>query len=150
MNKPTTTDTHGAVITLDGLPIGQSHNPEEFLLKFQGQSVDYALTHGGYGIERRPDQVRGYMAYMLIKGRRGYGVDGWIVRSIENFQALSLQNDPDLTQDGYFTDEIAAPTLSAIRAALNMTTGHMDNIRGALDTWIMTVAARFGLDGDDI
>lgn len=150
MDKLTATDVHGAIITLDGLPIGQSHNPMEFLHKYQGQSVDYALTHGGYGIETRPNVVRGYMDYLTIAGRRGYGINGYVVRTIENFQALSLQGSPDYTGDGYFTDEIALPTLKAIRHALNYTDGALSAINGELDGWVMTVAARFGLNGDDI
>jgi len=143
-------DTRGSIITLDGLPIGQDSSPMAFLHRYQGQSADYALTHGGYGIEERDNVIRGYMDYLLIKDRRGYGVNGWVVRSIENLQALSLSGSPDFTSDGYFTDNIALPTLKAIRHALNYTDGSLSAINGELDAWVGTCAARFGLNPDDI
>jgi hypothetical protein len=143
-------ETHGAIITLDKLPIGQAHNPHHFLLNWQGQSTDYALTHGGYGIETRENVIRGYMDYLTIAGRRGYGVNGWVVRSIENLQAVSLQGEPDLTNDAFFTDEIALPTLKGIRAALNYTDGALSAINGELDAWVMTCAARFGIPEDSM
>lgn len=141
---------HGAVITLDKLPIGQSHNPLAFLHKYQGQSADYALENGGYGIEERDAVIRGYMDYMTIRDRRGYGVNGWVVRSIENFQSISLSGDPDYTSDAHFTYWIATPTIKAIRAALNYTDGALSAINGELDTWCMTVAARFGISEDEL
>lgn len=143
-------ETLGSIITLDKLPIGQAHNPHAFLLKYQGQSADYALTHGGYGIVDSEPLIRGYMDYLTIKDRRGYGINGWVVRSIENFQALSLNGDPDYTSDGYFDGRIARPTLSAIREALNYTDGALSAINGELDSWIRTAAARFGLNPEDI
>lgn len=121
--------TQGAIITLDGLPIGQSHNPLEFLHKFQGQSADYALKHGGYGIEERENVIGGYMSYLTIKGRRGYGVNGWVVRSIEELQALSLAEGGRFAGDGYFAERIAGPALKAIREALNYTDGALSGIR---------------------
>jgi hypothetical protein len=143
-------ETHGAVITLDLLPIGQDHSPMAFLHKYQGQSADYALQHGGYGVEQRENVIRGYMDYLTIKGRRGYGVNGWVVRSIENLQALSLQGEPDFTADSYFTERIAQPALKAIREALNYTDGALSAINGELDSWVGICAARFGLDLEDI
>lgn len=143
-------ETHGAVITLDGLPIGQSHNPLAFLHKYQGQSADYALQHGGYAIEERDSLIRGYMDYMKIRERRGYGVDGFIVRTCEELQYISLQNGGELTNDRYFTDEIAAPMLHALRSALNYTSGSLANLNGTLDSFVMTVATRFGIDPDTI
>lgn len=143
-------ETQGVIITLDGLPIGQSTDPMAFLHKYQGQSADYALTHGGYGIEERENVIAGYMSYLTIKDRRGYGVNGWVVRSIENLQAISLQGDPDFTSDALFADEIAAPTLKAIRMALNYTDGALSAVNGELDSWVMLVAKRFGLDADSI
>jgi hypothetical protein len=143
-------ETQGAIITLDGLPIGQDTNPLAFLHKYQGQSADYALQHGGYGIEERENVIRGYMDYLTIKDRRGYGINGWVVRSIENLQAISLQGEPDYTSDGYFTDRIAAPAIKAIREALNYTDGALSAINGELDAWCFTVAARFGLDLDTV
>jgi hypothetical protein len=138
MDKPTLRETRGAIITLDGLPIGQDTDPFAFLLKYQGQSTDYALKHGGYAIEEREDQIRGHMAYLTIKGRRGYGVDGFIVRTCEELQHLSQQEGGALTNDGYFTDEIAAPLLKALRAALNYSSGHLANLNGAIDEFVMT------------
>ena len=143
-------DTRGAIVTLDYLPIGQDTDPFAFLLKYQGQSTDYALKHGGYAIVEEDNQIRGYMAYLAIKGRRGYGVDGFIVRTCEELQYLSLQEGGALTNDGYFTDEVAAPMLSAVRSALNYTSGQLANINGALDSFICTVAQRFGLDPDNV
>jgi hypothetical protein len=148
--KPTPAEVHGAIITLDSLPIGQSHNPLEFLHKYQGQSADYALEHGGYAIVTQDSQVRGYMDYMTIRDRRGYGVNGHLIRSIESLQAVSLQNGGQLTNDAIFTDHVAAPQLSAIRRMLDYTDGALSNVNGALDAWIGIVAARFGLDHDDI
>lgn len=142
--------TQGAIITLDKLPIGQAHNPLAFLHKYQGQSADYALQHGGYGIEERENVIAGYMSYLTIRDRRGYGLNGWVVRSIENFQALSLTGDPDYTSDGYFTDHIALPTLKAIRHALNYTDGALSAINGELDSWVHIAAARFGISEEDI
>jgi hypothetical protein len=143
-------ETRGAIITLDGLPIGQDTDPFRFLLKYQGQSVDYALKHGGYAIEERDNQIRGHMAYLSIKGRHGYGVDGFIVRTCEELQYLSQQEGGTLTNDGYFTDEIAAPMLHALRSALNYTGGQLANINGAMDGFVMTVAQRFGIDPDKV
>lgn len=142
--------TNGAIITLDKLPIGQAHNPLAYLHKYQGQSADYALQHGGYGIEERENIIGGYMSYLTIKERRGYGINGWVVRSIENMQSISLNGEPDFTSDAYFTDNIALPTLKAIRHALNYTDGALSAINGELDAWCMIVAARFGLNPDDI
>lgn len=143
-------EIHGSIITLDYLPVGQSHNTMEFLHKYQGQSTDYALTHGGYAVFEDEADIRGYMSYLTIKERRGYGVDGWIVRSIENMQAVSLDNGGALTEDVYFTDQVAKPTLEAIRAALNYTSGHLANINGRLDSWVMLCAQRFGLNPDEV
>jgi len=143
-------ETQGAVITLDGLPIGQDTNPYGFLLKYQGQSSDYALTHGGYGIEERENVIRGYMDYLTIKGRRGYGVNGWVVRSIEELQALSLTEGGRFATDAYFSERIAAPALKAIREALNYTDGALSAINGVLDAWVLMAAARFELNPDDI
>lgn len=142
--------TQGAIITLDKLPIGQDTDPYRFLLKYQGQSVDWALKHSGYGIEERENVIAGYMSYLTIKDRRGYGINGWVVRSIENLQAISLNGSPDFTGDALFTDEIALPTLKAIRMALNYSDGALSAINGELDSWVMIVAARFGLNPDGI
>lgn len=124
-----------------------------FLHKYQGQSVSYALQFGGYGIEEREDQIRGGMSYLSIKGRRGYGVDGFIVRTCEELQHLSQQEGGALTNDAYFTDEIALPLLKALRASLNYTSGsggHLQNLNGAIDGFVCTVARRFGLNPDDV
>jgi hypothetical protein len=52
-------DSGPVIITHDGRRIGHPRleTPDEafaFLLSWQGQSVDYALTHGGYAIVRVP------------------------------------------------------------------------------------------------
>lgn len=112
--------------------------------------MDYAIQHGGYAVEEREDQLRGMMAYLKIKNRGGYGINGWIVRSVENMQEVSLCEGSRFPNDGYFTEEIAAPQLSAIRASLNYTEGHLANINGALDSWVCRVAERFGLNPDNI
>ena len=146
-------ESRGAIITLDGLPIGLDTDPVAFLHKYQGQSADYALTHGGYGIEEREDQIRGGISYLAIKDRRGYGIDGFIVRTCEELQYLSQQEGGALTNDAYFTDEVAAPMLKALRASLNYTSGnggHLQNLNGAIDNFVMIVARRFGLNPDDI
>lgn len=150
MEKPTLKETHGSIITLDGLPIGQAHDPFRFLLKYQGQSTDYALQHGGYAIEERDNQIRGHMSYMTIRERRGYGVDGFIVRTCEELQYLSHQEGGALTNDAYFTDEIAKPMLHALRSALNYTGGNLANLNGAIDSFVMIVAQRFGIDPDSV
>jgi hypothetical protein len=36
-------EQHGAIVTLDFLPVGQGHNTLHLLHKLQGQSADYAL-----------------------------------------------------------------------------------------------------------
>jgi hypothetical protein len=148
--KPTAAEVHGAIVTLDGLPVGQDHNPLALLHKLQGQSADYALEHGGYAIVTEDSQVRGYMDYMKIASRRGYGVNGHCVRSIESLQAVSLQNGGELCNDYLFAENVAAPQLQAIRMMLNYTDGALSNLNGALDSWVMTVAARFGLDADNL
>jgi hypothetical protein len=143
-------EQHGAIITLDYLPIGQDSSPLQFLHRFQGQSADYALEHGGYAIFEQEADIRGYMAYLLVKGRRGYGVNGWIVRSIEELQAVSLTEGGRFANDYLFAEEIAGPQLRAIRMALNYTEGNLAAINGRLDSWAGVVAARFGLDIDNL
>lgn len=143
-------ETHGSVITLDMLPIGQAHNPYHFLLRYQGQSTDYALQHGGYGIETRDNVIRGYMDYLLIKSRRGYGINGWVVRSIEEMQAISLSDGGKYADDWHFAENIAQPQLAAIRAALNYTDGALSIINSELDSWVLLVATRFHLNPDEI
>jgi len=143
-------ETHGAIITLDGLPIGQDHNPHHFLLKFQGQSTDYALTHGGYGIVTDDGLIRGYMAYLTVKDRRGYGVNGFIVRAVENLQAVSLTEGGRFTTDIIFCEHVAAPQLKAITHALDYTEGHMANLNGVIAEWVQTLRVRFELSEDDI
>ena len=143
-------ETQGSIITLDGLPIGQSHNPMAFLHKHQGQSADYALEHGGYGIEERENVIAGYMSYLTIKERRGYGVNGFVVRTAEELQAISLTEGGRFAGDYYFTDNVAKPMLQAFRHALNYTDSALSAINGELDGWALLVAARFGIAEEEL
>lgn len=143
-------EQHGAIVTLDFLPVGQGHNTLHLLHKLQGQSADYALQYGGYAIFEQEADIRGYMSYLQIRSRAGYGINGWLVRTIDSFQQISLDEGGRFTNDAYFTDEIAEPQLSSIRAALNYTEGHLAAINGRLDSWVMLAAARFGLNPDNI
>jgi hypothetical protein len=141
MRQTSPLQTHGAVITRDKLPIGQAHSPEKWLSDVWGA----AAGTNGYEIVRDDVLIRGYMEYALIQGRRGYGVNGFIVRAVENVQALSLS---DASRDYHFSLYVIAPTLSAISEALNCTDGgnSFDAIRGQISGWVQIVAARYDLN----
>lgn len=143
-------ETHGAIVTLDFLPIGQAHDTLRLLHKLQGQSADYALEHGGYAVWELEADIRGYMSYLTIKNRSGYGINGWIVRTIEELQALSLTDGGKYASDYLLAENIAGPVISAVRMALNYTEGNLSCINGRLDSWAGVVAARFGLDIDQL
>lgn len=137
-----TTETHGAIILRDGLPIHQSHNPEAWI-----QRNKDALAPGDYSIERRPAVVKGWMAFLLIAGRRGcYGIDGYVVRSIVALQGVTgLQSDAFGTQDYIASEHVIAPTLGALVRALDFVTGDLALIRGELSRWAELIAARYGI-----
>lgn len=142
----TSTEMHGAIILRDGLPIGQSHDPESWLLHYQGQSVSYALEYGGYAIETRPANVTGWMDFLTIAGRRGYGVNGYIVRSAVTLQGVTWgQSDGFSEDDRIATDYVITPALSAIVHALDYATGALELVRGELSSWAELVAARYGI-----
>lgn len=139
----------GEIVLLDGLPIAQTHNPHAFLLKHQGQSTDYALKHGGYSIESREHAVRGWMAYLLIAGRRGYGIDGLIVRTAENLQRIAHDSQANVTEDYLFAEHAIRPMLDGFLMLLNYTSGHLAIVNGELDAWARATAARFHFNLDD-
>lgn len=142
----TSTEMHGAIILQDGLPIGQSHDPESWLLHYQGQSVSYALEHGGFTIETRPAVVTGWMDFLTIAGRRGYGVNGYIVRSAVTLQSVTWGSSLAFsTEDRIATDYVITPALSAIMHALDYATGPLSLVCGELSSWAELVAARYGI-----
>jgi hypothetical protein len=141
-------ETHGAIILHDGIAIGQSHDTLAFLLRYQGQSASYALEHGGYAIEERDNIVRGWMAFLTIAGRRGYGVEGAVVRSIVEVQALT--NSGDLANDYHLAGGMIASMLHGIIRGLDYLAGDLATIAAELDTWARATATRWGLDPENV
>lgn len=154
-DKRPVTERLGSIITRDGLPIEQTFNTLNWFHRNTIQSMEWMIEHEGYGVFDSDGSISaeaiayGHMEYLLIKSRRGYGVNGWIVRQIENMQEASLGK---LSDDAGFAEHVAAPTLTAIRESLNFTDGGngFDALRTQLDEWVANCAKRFGLDSNEI
>jgi len=149
------------IVMRDGLPLaavtgegdaGASNAVFAWLLSNQGQSVDYALTHGGYSICEDQVDVRGWNGFLLAERHpSGQPANHLAARTI---RALDRSLDAWEGQyGGEFADyllqgEVFAPMLAAARMLLNYTSGHMSVVNGALDAWIVATAQRVGLSED--
>lgn len=144
--KPT---LHSPVILHDGLAIAQDPDPRAFLLRYQAQSVDYALEHGGYRIVDDQTDIRGWMAYLLLKDRNGYGIAGWAVHEIENLRGLVNSSDNILENDWYFCNRILRPILTALDESVNYwgssAVQDLSLVAGPLQDWLHNLAKRAGL-----
>jgi hypothetical protein len=139
---------HPPVILHDGLPIAQDPDPFAFLLRYQAQSVDYALTEGGYSIVTDQTDIRGWMGYLLRKDRRGYGIDGWTVREIENLRGLVNSSDCIIENDWYFCNRILLPLLHALGETVNYWSGNggdLSLVAMQLQDWLHNLAKRANL-----
>lgn len=149
--KPSFTDTSGLIITRDGLPIAQTHNTLAWFHKNTAQSMHWAIENEGYAVFESSGSTsdeaiaRGYSMYLTIASRRGYGIEGYIIRTIEEFQALTLQDGPSLHQD-YVFEHVAREQLDAIERSLNYLAGSLGAIAGILSTWIEFQRSNFGIE----
>lgn len=148
---------HGQIVLRDGIAVAQTDDAFSWLLKHQGQSVDYATTHGGYSIltddpddNRIHAEVRGWIAFLTAA--RGYSLaeGALLVRTIQDVALLAEQAGGAYAGDYLIADEVVAPMLKACRMLLNYTAGNLELINAELDTAIGQLAARFGIEGDTL
>lgn len=139
--------TYHPIILHDGLPIAQTADPLAFLLRYQAQSVDYALTHGGYSIVTDETDIRGWMGYLSLK-ESGTGIDAFTVRTIENLRALVNTADAILDNDWYFCNRILLPILQGLDETRNYWSGHggdLSLVAMQLQDWLHNLAKRANL-----
>lgn len=138
-------------IIRDGLAVEVTTDPLAWMHRTHSFSLSYALEHGGYRLEERDAPVRGWRAFQLIAGRSGHGVNGYVVRTLLELNALAFTDDADTRTGDYFLAErVIAPALSGIIAALDYLTGDLAIIAGELDTAARMIGAAFNLDADEL
>lgn len=149
--SPTFTDTQGAFILRDGLPVVQTTDVLAYFHRTHSYSMEHATTYEGYSIYESDGTIsgeaiaRGYSVYLTTATRRGYGMDGYVVRTIEEFQHLVEGRNPDYTQD-YVFEHVARAQLDAIEHALGYLSRPLEAIRGQLDTWVNLQRTQFGIE----
>lgn len=143
-----------AIVLRDGLPLVHLTDGDAFrwLLWRQPQSVDYALTHGGYEI-LEPDtdakllDFRGWIAYLNQRDHPS-GVDGTTVAILEQVRRMAEDNGGALLDDYIVQEQIVEPMLKAALIGLNYTAGNLSLVNHKLDAAARALAVRFGIDGD--
>jgi len=155
-----TTHKEFVIIMRDNLAIDSVHadnNGSNVLAWFHKNtptSMDWALTNSGYAIVTLDSQVDGWLSFLTMSTRRGYGVDGSIARMAVEIDRLvaSFEKDNDKAY-GQWRDYVAEPAivsmLSGFVALLQHTgPGAFRNIQGALSDWAIATAARIGYAGE--
>jgi len=148
------------IIMRDNLAIDSVHaddsgiNVLAWFHKNTNQSMDWELANNGYAIVTLDNQVNGWMSFLTMSTRRGYGVDGSIARMAVEIDRLvsSFEKDNDKTY-GQWRDYVAEPAivsmLSGFVDLLQYTgPGVLQNVRGALSDWAIATAARIGYVGE--
>ena len=148
------------IIMRDNLAIDSVHTDDSginvlaWFHKNTNQSMDWELANNGYAIVTLDNQVNGWLSYLTMSTRRGYGVDGSIARMAVEIDRLvsSFEKDNDKAY-GQWRDYVAEPAivsmLSGFVALLQHTgPGAFRNVRGALSGWAIATAARIGYAGE--
>jgi hypothetical protein len=140
------------IVLRDGLAIAQPDNWFGWMLRHSSTSVDHAIKHEGYSVEERANIVRGWSAYLRAADDKAQtGMNRFVVHAVRELEQVSREGGHGkLEDDGFFTDRVALPQLTAIRAALNYLTGDLAIIAAELDAWTLATAVRLGLDADSI
>jgi len=148
------------IIMHDNLAIDSVHsdangsNVLAWFHKNTNQSMDWELANNGYAIVTLDSQVDGWLSFLTMSTRRGYGVDGSIARMAVEIDRLvsSFEKDNDKAY-GQWRDYVAEPAivamLSGFVALLQHTgPGAFRNIQGSLSDWAIATAARIGYAGE--
>ena len=147
----------GTIIFRDGIAVANVPNALEWFHNNTASSMDWAIKNEGYSILEDDTEnigthavVNGWVIYLLIRGRRGYGMDGFVVRTLEELIYLSEQDGAALTRDRIVTEHVVTPMLKALGHALDYLSGDLANIGGELDDARHMLANKFGIDEGEL
>ena len=126
------------IITRDGIAVdsidASEHAASRWVHQHHSYSLYHALEHEGYAIESREVDVRGWLAYLTITSRLGYGFEGVVLRTVKELHYYLV--DREKTDDYIFSDAYLNAQFDAIETGLNYLEGNASIVNGHISQWI--------------
>lgn len=146
------------IIFRDHLPVAVETNPYDYFKREHSYSMDHGLTHEGYSLLEVSDssiighkaRLRGAKSWILVSSRRGYGLSGWLARTVMDLAAMLDGPEGERLTQPFEVTNVLEPTLTAIEQALNVLNSQADGaivaLAGDVSAWIDTLRTRYGIE----
>lgn len=126
------------IITRDGIAVdsidASEHAASRWIHQHHSYSLNHALEHEGYAIESREVDVRGWLAYLTITSREGYGFEGVVLRTVKDLHSYLV--DREKLNDYIFSDSYLSAQFDAIETGLSYLEGNASIVNGRISQWI--------------
>lgn len=146
------------IIFRDHIPVAVVDNPLRYFHNEHSYSMDHGLEHEGYSLLEVSDssnvgdraRLRGAKSWLTVSERRGYGLVGWLARTVNGLAAVLDGPEGERLALPFEVENVLTPFLASIEQALNVLNSQQDGaivaLAGDISAWVDSVRTRYGIE----